>query len=187
MAEPSIAPRVKLICGMISARPELFDQAAAMLASRFGPLDITSEVMAFNFTTYYDREMGHPLYRRFVAFDSLVCGDILASAKQATNAMEDEFRKEQNKAEGPLFPARPINLDIGYIESSKLILASMKNFSHRIYLSGGVFAEVTLMYHRDGWQALAWTFPDYASGRYDSFLTAARTRMRKQIEQENHS
>ncbi|MCP4534749.1 MAG: DUF4416 family protein, partial [Delftia sp.] len=71
-------------------------------------------------------------------------------------------------------PDRPINLDVGYVEPSKLVLASMKNFSHRIYLRDGVYAEVTLMFRKGLWEPLGWTFPDYRSGRYDAFLTAAR-------------
>jgi hypothetical protein len=180
MAEPSKPPRVKLICGMISARGELFTQASLALTDQFGPVDIASEVMAFDFTSYYDHEMGHPLYRQFVAFDKLVCPDILASAKLATNAIEAEFKTSASQGS----PARPINLDVGYIEPAKLILASMKNFSHRIYVGCGVFAEVTLMFHKVGWDAFPWTFPDYASGRYSPFLNAARDKMREQIEQE---
>jgi hypothetical protein len=181
MAEPSNPPQVKLICGMISARGELFAQTVSALVGQFGPVDITSEVVDFDFTSYYDQEMGHPLYRQFVAFDQLVCPDILAPAKLTTNAIEARFRQTCP----PGLPPRPVNLDVGYIESGKLVLASMKNFSHRIYLGRSVFAEVTLMYHRAGWDALPWTFPDYASGRYSPFLNSARAKMREQIEQES--
>ena len=73
--------------------------------------------------------------------------------------------------------ARPINLDPGYIESSKLVLASMKNFSHRICLADGVYAEITLMYRNGKWRHLEWTFPDFASGRYDRFLSEVRDRL----------
>jgi hypothetical protein len=181
MAEPSKPPRVKLICGMISARRELFAQAQQALAGQFGPVDIASEVVDFDFTSYYDQEMGHPLYRQFVSFAQLVCPDVLAEAKLSTNAIETQFRNLGQ----PDSPPRPINLDIGYIEPAKLVLASMKNFSHRIYLGRSVFAEVTLMYHKAGWDALPWTFPDYASGRYSPFLSAARDKMREQIQQES--
>ena len=54
----------------------------------------------------------------------------------------------------------------------------MKNFSHRIYLGRGVYGEVTLMFRKGRWEALPWTFPDYASCRYDSFLTEVRGRLR---------
>lgn len=176
MAEASSPPKVKLICGMISARRELFDTAAECLARHFGPADVVSDVMDFDFTHYYDEKMGLPLYRKFIAFDALISPETLIDVKCLTNQLEREFA---TAAKGQ--PARPINLDPGYIESSKLILASMKNFSHRIYLNRGVYAEVTLMYHKGEWCPLKWTFPDYASPRYHGFLTEARRRMREQL------
>jgi hypothetical protein len=172
MAEAGKPAAVKLICGMISARVELFDAALKALAARFGPPDLLSEVMPFDFTHYYDQQMGSPLYRRFAALERLIDPSALVEAKLATNAIEAVFA-----ARGGGCPARPINLDPGYIESSKLVLASMKNFSHRIYLAGGVYGEVTLMYHKGRWDALPWTFPDFASPRYHPFLTAARQRL----------
>ena len=74
-----------------------------------------------------------------------------------------------------------------YITESKLVLASMKDFSHRIYLANGVYAEITLQYHHGCWEPLPWTFPDYGSGRYDAFLTAARKRLREQQKHEQET
>lgn len=154
--------------------------AAEELARRFGPIDLTSDVMAFDLTHYYDRQMGSPLWRQFVAMANLVSPEFLTEAKTATNAVEEDFA-----ARFPPPPDRPVNLDVGYVASSKLVLASMKNFSHRVYLGGGVYAEVTLRYHREFWQAFEWTFPDYASGRYRPFLDATRLRLRQQLSQES--
>lgn len=170
MAKASKPPAIKLICGMISADAARFDAAADALAQAFGPVERTSEVMDFDFTHYYDAEMGAPLRRRFVSFAGPHSPEMLAEAKVRTNAIERQFAEEL-AGRGP---ARPVNLDVGYVESSKLVLASMKNFSHRLYLRGGVYAEVTLMVRRGLWEPLAWTFPDYRSGRYDAFLTAVR-------------
>lgn len=175
MAQASVPTSVKMICGMIGSQRPLFDAARERLIGLFGPVDMESEIMDFDFTHYYDREMGSPLFRRFVSFEQLITGDALVEAKRRTNEMEAQFAAAGG-------PARPINLDPGYIESSKLVLASMKNFSHRIYLGRGVYAEVTLMYHKGRWDALPWTFPDYASGRYNPFLTAARDKLRAQTE-----
>jgi hypothetical protein len=202
MAEPGQPPMVKLICGMLSSRAELLEEALAPLAARLGPVEFAGEIMPFEFTHYYDAEMGTPLYRRFAAFAPLATGEALIEAKRATNELEREFaaalttpnakpqatqtRQSPPDAKpqaGPIArpqAARPINLDPGYVEASKLVLASMKNFSHRIYLGRGVYGEVTLFYRHGRWEALPWTFPDYASGRYDEFLTRARNRLREQ-------
>ena len=68
MAKASQPPRVKLICGMISSQPALMDKARSDLCKLHGEADLTSEVMDFDFTHYYDRQMGSPLFRQFVAF-----------------------------------------------------------------------------------------------------------------------
>jgi hypothetical protein len=165
---------VKLLCGMISTSAELCEQAEQRLVEQFGPVDVHGRTIPFDFTDYYRPQMGETLIRRFIAFRDLVDPGILAEVKCQTNQMEDDFAAAQHVV------PRPINLDPGYLALSRLILASMKDFAHRIYLGNGVYAEVTLQY-RDGWQALPWTFPDYASGRYDDFLTAARHALRKQL------
>ncbi len=181
MAEASQPPTVKLICGMISARRDLFDLAGERLEQAFGPTDLASEVMPFDFTQYYDGQMGSPLLRKFVAFSAPFSPEALVDAKRLTNDLECRLAEEF-----PAGPPRPINLDPGYVEASKLVLASMKNFSHRIYMDRGVYAEVTLMYRKGGWQALEWTFPDYASPRYHPFLTAVRNILREATPSDSH-
>ncbi len=181
MAEAVEPPDVMLICGMISAEAALFDEAQERLAANFGPTDVISEVMPFDFTHYYDEQMGSPLQRRFVSFTEPVRPNALVEAKLATNTIEREFTARYATPQ----IARPINLDPGCVSESKLVLASMKEFSHRIYLARGVWAEVTLMYHKDGWQPLPWTFPDYTSGRYDPFLTEVRSRLRQRMHKES--
>jgi len=172
MAQPTDPPQVKLLCGMISGDRGLLARATGPLTEAFGPVDLVSDVMDFDFTHYYDEQMGSGLYRRFVSFAQPVSPDVLAEAKLRTNAIEADFARDARSG-----PPRPINIDPGYIEPSKLVLASMKNFSHRIYLGRGIYAEITLMYRKGRWESLDWTFPDYASGRYDGFLTEVRSRL----------
>ncbi len=168
MATPSEPVPVKLICGMISARKDLFDEAAAAMGEAFAPVEVESEVIDFDLTDYYYDQMGRGLYRKFVSFAGLVDPGSLGRIKLRTNEIEADFARRYN------YVPRPVNLDPGYLSPAKLVLASMKDFSHRIYLGQGVYAEVTLLYRHKRWEALEWTFPDYASGRYDAFLTAAR-------------
>jgi hypothetical protein len=170
MAKASKPPVVKLICGMICGEVALFDRAAEALAGALGPVEAIGEVLDFDFTHYYDQQMGSPLYRRFVSFAGPHRPDFLAEAKVRTNAIEAQFAAARTAAG----PPRPINLDVGYVEAPKLVLASMKNFSHRIYLRDGVYAEITLMFRHGRWEPLPWTFPDFRSGRYDAFLNAVR-------------
>ncbi len=181
MAQPHPPPPVKWICGIIAASDELLDAAAAALAEAFGPADLTSVTWPFDLTDYYYPQMGCPLWRRFVSFARAGDPGELSRLKLRTNDIEADFARRAAAQADPAWPApqRPINLDVGCIEPSKLVLASMKNFSHRIYLSQGVYAEITLQYVKGRWRRLPWTFPDYASGRYDEFLTAARELLRQ--------
>jgi hypothetical protein len=99
----------------------------------------------------------------------------LAEIKRQTNRLEEEMR--------PLFEAakRPVNLDPGYIEHAKVILASSKNFYHRIYLGGGVFAEVTMHFKNNTFQFFPWTYPDYQSRDYQEFFLRIRQMYRAQL------
>lgn len=174
MAQPTAPQPVKYLCGMIAGDPALFDRARGALTDLLGPTDCQSPAYPFDMTDYYAAEMGPDLQRMFLAFDTLAQPDRLAEIKLATNALEVRLA-----ADSPL--PRPINLDPGYLTTAKLVLASMKDFSHRIYLRDGVYAEVTLTYRHGQWEPTPWTFPDYASGRYDTFLNTARQRYHDQM------
>ena len=69
---------------------------------------------------------------------------------------------------------RVANIDPGYLEPSKLVLYSTKNFSHRIYVGNGIFAEVTLIYEHGDFKFLPWTYPDYMWRPNVDFLKSVR-------------
>ncbi|MCX5675974.1 MAG: DUF4416 family protein [Planctomycetota bacterium] len=166
---------VKLFVGMLSAYPGALADAEAALTEALGPVDLRSDLFAHAFTEYYRDEMGQPLVRLFVSFDRLISPDQLASVKRLTNEVENRM------AEAGQWPVlRPMNLDPGYIAPSKLILASTKDFSHRIHLREGIYAEVTLLYVRGEWKELQWTYPDYRTPAYHDFFTRVRGRLAKQ-------
>ncbi|HHH75984.1 MAG TPA: DUF4416 family protein, partial [Phycisphaerae bacterium] len=132
MAQIHTPSDVAYICGIISSRAELFDDLTGPLEKALGPIEQVSAIMPFDLTDYYKPEMGSGLLKRFVSFAPRRGPDFLARAKLATNEIEADFAKRF----GPV-PQRPVNLDPGYITLAKLVLASMKDFSHRIYLSDG--------------------------------------------------
>jgi len=169
---------VKLIVGMLAGRVELLDAAAGRLAEAFGPVDLVSRTWDFDFTDYYAAQMGPDLLRRFVGFERPVRPEDLGGIKRQTGAIEAAFARDGAGGGGP---PRPVNLDPGYVAESKLVLASTKDFAHRVYLGGGIFAEVTMTYARGAWRPLPHTFPDYAAGTYDAFLSAARDRLRARL------
>ncbi len=141
-----------------------------MLTKSYGPVDAVSETWSFDFTDYYESEMGTGLLRQFVSFAELIDPGRLASIKVDTNALEERICYECGLPPGQ----RPVNLDPGYIELSKLVLATTKNGSHRVYLRDGIYAESTLHYRTGKWAAWPHTYADYASDRYHAFFEQVR-------------
>ena len=162
---------VKLICGIIAAGPEVLAAAQERLRTAFGPVDVESPVWPFDFTDYYATEMGGGLLRRLIAFEQPIDPGRLAAIKRQTNDLEGLWA-----APSPAGLRRRINLDPGYVTASKLVLATTKNFAHRIYLADGIYAEVTLTFRKGGCDVFPWTYPDFKSGRYTEFLLEVRRR-----------
>jgi len=156
---------VKLIVGMISASPELFDLAEARLKTRFGKIDFGSQILPFETTNYYCKEMGSNLKRKFISFGELINPSQLPEIKIFTNLVEEEFSVDAK---------RRINLDPGYISLSKLVLATTKDYQHRIYLRDGIYAEVTLRFKSGKFQAWEWTYPDYKTQAYQEIFLHIR-------------
>ena len=170
MAEINTPIPVKLICGVIAASEEILSAALEELAAAYGDIDCESPVIPFNFTDYYEKQMGRNLLRRFAAFSDLINPGTLPDTKIATNNIEKKIA-----GDFPDGPSRPVNLDPGYISASKLVLASTKNFSHRIYLRDGIYGEITLSFRGGTFTHLEWTFPDYRSRLYKEFFEKVRS------------
>lgn len=148
------------------------------LLGRFGPLDCESELLPFDHTGYYEAELGAPLLRRVLGFERLLPLDGLRGFKLATNELE--------RAHARADATRRVNLDPGLLTLERLVLASGKNFTHRVYLGSGIWADLTLIYNkRQGWITLPWTFPDYATDDMKRRLTALRALYKTAIEAES--
>lgn len=156
---------VKLIAGLLAASDALLGEAADALQRRFGPLDASSVATAWDTSTYYSDEMGDAIHRQFLSFERLIAPGKLAAVKQATNEMEGAWRTSTG---------RQVNIDPGYIATTKLVLASTKDAAHRVYLSGGIYAEVTLQFTNGSFRACAHTYPDYATPEAIAFFNGVR-------------
>ena len=169
---------VKLFVGMLAARSEGFATAEEMLVARFGAEDFASPELPFAWTDYYKGEMGEGLLRKFVSFERLIVPDAIADIKHATNAMEDDLAKRF-----PGGPKRPVNLDPGYLTLSKVVLATTKDYSHRLYLSAGIYAEVTLRFHKGRYDPWEWTYRDYRTDEYAAFFLDMRRKLTVQLKE----
>jgi len=165
-----VSPIVTLLAG----RVEWLDAARTPLEKLLGTLALQSEDFPFEITTYYTPTMGEGLMRRFYFFKERADPGAIADWKLACNTLEENLAAEfKTAADGPI-PERPINIDPGYLDGSKLVLASTKDYAHRIYIRDGIFAEITVGYRENKWETYFFTFPDFKTGRYFPFLTKAR-------------
>ena len=168
---------VKAIIGVLTVDPNLLPTVYTELTHRLGPIDYTSELLPFTSTAYYETEMGPDIQRQFISFERLIDAGTLAEMKLFTNSVEQVFAIK--KSEGD---ARRVNLDTGYICLAKLVLASTKDHAHRIYLSDGIYAEITLRFYRKTFQPWEWSYPDYRLPTYIAIFNRIREIYRKQLD-----
>lgn len=156
---------VKLICGFIFSTADAYAKAKAVLEKRFGKADFESRSIAFTFTDHYTQEMGTGLTRRFCSFPRLIHPSDLAKIKIRTNGIEERLARDKH---------RLVNIDPGYVDLAKLVLASTKDFRHRIPVGGGIYAEVTLYYQSKSFQSWELTYPDYRTPEYIQVFNTIR-------------
>ncbi|MEI6233607.1 MAG: DUF4416 family protein [Planctomycetota bacterium] len=171
MGEPILRQRVTPFVAMLAADLGHFDAAQGPLEELLGPVEFRSPCYPFNPTDYYTPTMGANLKRCFFSFHNFADPSTMPDWKLATNAMEEKL--------APILapsgtPPRPINIDPGYVTGAKLVLATTKDFAHRIYMRDGIFAEITMAFRRGVWLSHQFTFPDFKCGTYDSFLRRMR-------------
>ncbi len=172
MGIPKKPKPVKLIIGIIFSNLKIFDQAQKFLIKKFGRIDKESKFFPFDKTDYYTEEMGENLQRKFLSFENFVQPEKIAEAKIFANKLEEKLSRNGK---------RQINLDPGYLTDSKLVLATTKDYYHRIYLGKGIFAEVTLYFEKGSFRCFDTTYPDYRTLEYISFFNEARRIYLEQI------
>jgi len=165
MSTPKEPDKAKLIISLFMNNKGFFSEALLSLETLFGPVDCISPWLDFNYTSYYHGEMGQPLFRRVVVFKELIEQKRLAAIKEKTNRLEAQWKQDGN---------RTVNIDPGYLLLSRFILATGKDFSHRVYLDRGIYADLTLVYKKGQYRPLEWTYPDYAAPEMTQFLGKIR-------------
>ncbi|MBN2059734.1 MAG: DUF4416 family protein [Deltaproteobacteria bacterium] len=167
MSAPREPDAVRLIANLFSSDRQVIKAVSGEMEVLFGPIDWESPWLLFDRTRYYEREMGWPLHRRFVSFERLIMPEGIVAVKLATNKLESKYVQDGN---------RKINIDPGYISLERLILATGKNYTHRIYLSKGIYADLTLIFHKGSFRPLDWTYRDYSDPRTIEMFNNERER-----------
>lgn len=183
MSVPQPPKPAKLIISLFLRDRCLIAPVARDLADTLGPMDMISPWFEFDFTSYYETEMGKPLYRRILTFQSLIEQEDLADIKLAANDTERKY-SENGK--------RRVNIDPGFMVPARFVLATGKDYAHRVYIGKRIYADVTLIYQQGRFQVLPWTYPDYAADGMRDYLDRVRSQYmaglkRSPQEPENHS
>lgn len=168
MSTPRPPEPAKLIVGLLFRDRDLQQQVWQKLSDEFGPLDLLTEPVPFTYTDYYDREMGPGILRQVGSFFELMEPQRLPDIKLASNALERELGSRQG---------RRVNIDPGLLSEERLILATGKNYTHRVYLRDGIYADLTLIYQKGSYRALPWTYPDYQDPGLIHWLKALRAKL----------
>jgi hypothetical protein len=176
LAEPKGPQPVKLLVGILCGAQEDLEWAKGRLEEEFGPIDYASSPFPFQVTDYYEEEMGPNLLRAFFSFARLIDPGGLASIKVRTNCLEVERSRGGR---------RRVNLDPGYLDYYKIVLASCKPTGQKIYLSQGIYADPVLYYDR-GWKPYDWGFPDFRRGEYNEIFTVIRDLYKRQCRELRH-
>jgi hypothetical protein len=172
MSQPQSPSPAKLVVSMLMNSRSLGPRVAHDLERVFGPIDMVGPWMDFDYTEYYTSEMGRPIYRRMLVFRDLIAQSDLARIKLRTNEIELQYARDGK---------RSVNIDPGYLLYERFVLATGKNYSHRIYIGHGIYADLTLIYQKGAYRTLPWTYPDYADAAMGAFLMQVRQKFGESI------
>ena len=177
MSQPTPGEPAKLICGVLCSDRAQWPDIARTLETYFGPIECRTDWWPFSFTSYYEKEMGSPIWRCYLAFEELVRPEWLPDFKLKTNTLEEHIRSYHPRHR------RLVNLDPGLLTHQHLILASCKPAGYRIYLRDGVYAELELWFRNGRFEPLPWTYPDYRAPDTLRFFLNLRKRYLEQRRQ----
>jgi hypothetical protein len=164
--------KVKLFCGILYSDAGMLEEAIQLLEETYGAEDYRSGDYAFDETAYYEPEMGGPIKRMFVSFEPLILPNAIAKIKIQTNEIEEKVAVDEK---------RKVNLDPGYLDYDKVVLASAKYNGNKVYLDHGIWADLTLHYEKGRFDPYPWSFPDFRARLYDEVFLRIREIYKKQM------
>lgn len=170
MGIPTAPKPAKIFVGLLANDEKLFAPAEARLAELLGSMDSASPILPWSVTDYYEQEMGAGLRRRFVSFAPLSAPERLPEFKLRAHEIEEEYAGTQSGKK-----RRRVNIDPGYLDAGKVVLASTKYAPHRLYLGSGIYGEITLLFQSGSFQSFAHTYRDYLWPETVSFFAALRS------------
>ncbi len=170
--KPEQALPVKYFIGALFSSEELLEKAFSEVESKFSSIDLKSNNYLFDVTDYYDKEMGIPIYRKIFSVTELLSPAFLPDAKLLSNEIEDILC---------INGKRKVNLDIGYIDFNKVVLASAKYCANKIYMGKGIYADPAIHYSKGKFKPYPWAFMDFKDSRYYDFIFQIRMKYKSQL------
>ncbi len=171
-------PQAKLFVAIMSGSPAYCEKVEEHLERKWGAIDHRSEIYCFSeYTNHYEREMGNPIWKYFITFRRLRPVPDLVQLKLFTEELEQMFLTRPVATGVPRNQAlsRTVNLDPGYLTAWHLVLATVKNYAHRVHLQNGIYSELTLLFRRSKTEPLPWTYPDYKAEATLGFFSEVRS------------
>ena len=165
MGKIYIPERVKLITAITFSDENILEQAENKLIIKYGKTDCKLEPYQFTHTEYYRNEMGVNLKKTFISFVKLIDSENLPDIKIQTNKIEEDFSENQK---------RKVNIDPGYVDAAKLVLATTKDYSHRIHIAKGIYGDIHLLIHKGKYRPNPWTYPDFREDYVINFFNDVR-------------
>jgi hypothetical protein len=169
---PATVNPVKYFVGALYSSEQLLKKAITQLIQQFSPIDLESDVFGFTVTDYYNSEMGTPIFRKFYSFEKIEKPDFVTDFKLISNGIELDLA---------IAGKRKVNLDVGYLDYDKIVLASAKYGIHKIYLDQGIYADLALHYEKGNFTPYPWAFMDFRSKEYYPFFMKMRGIYKRQL------
>ncbi|MBN2588166.1 MAG: DUF4416 family protein [Candidatus Fermentibacteraceae bacterium] len=164
---------VALMVSVIYSDADVLVKARTALEEEFGEVAMSSEPFPFDRSDYYRDEMGESLERVWLCFRRTADPSLLPALKRSCHRIERDLSQEDGN--------RMVNIDPGYLDYGKLVLASFKEAPDKIYMGNGVWAHTCLRYGHGSFTAPDHSFPDFRDGRFNDFMMEARRSYRRMI------
>ena len=164
------------VVSVITGAPDYLEAVLPELRGYFGEVVLRSSPFPFDMSNYYLPEMGPGLERTWLCFACLRDPSELPAWKKLCCRIE-ETRSEVS--------GRTVNLDPGYLDHGKLVLASFKQAPDKVYMGEGVWAHTCLRYRFGNFCGPDHSFPDFIDGRFNPFFKEAKGMYRRLLRGQN--
>jgi len=168
MSVPTQPKPVKLVMGVLCSDEGAGAEAVDVCETTFGAIESRLPPVPFHWSQYYAYEMGEDLTRSWLSFERTVDPEELSAIKHATNKIEETYAVEGR---------RRVNLDPGLVTHWNLVLATTKARHQRVYISDGIYGDVTLIYHTGEYHPMEWTYPDWGCEETLTWLKTIREKL----------